>query len=190
MRNTRKLFGAVGSIAIITFFMGIAFVFTSCDNGTAGNTYESLILKGKDVRGDDVDVEFSTNRTISRAVMTMANGDAYAIRLNGRLISHGYLEISYHPYIIFKSLAGERFYASYISGIMTLTAVPDMNGGFVTGIIVTSPGTVFMPTPPPSSPSFPVDDDDDDDDDTDPVTDPGTDPGTDPDPDPGSDPNG
>jgi hypothetical protein len=122
-------------------------IFIGCDlfmpKETGGSTaYDPLIIRGRGPNGEEVEIEFTTTRTVPRAVLTPQTGDSYELRKDGRVTSSGKIEVD-ETHIIFKPSNGDRqFVASYVRGddYITLFEIPDDNGELVTGLGPTTPG--------------------------------------------------
>jgi len=93
----------------------LVLMFAGCDLfGTTTDepqTYAPLIIKGKDSQNRDIEVEFSTTRTVKASVTSARaaaqvvdpqSGDSYKIRLNSNLVSGGTIQVD-KPKITFTS---------------------------------------------------------------------------------------
>ena len=132
---------------VLGLFFAIAalgMMLAGCNIPVSGSgTYAPLIIRGTSINGDDIEIEISTTRTISRTVLTPMNGDSYVLRVNGREVSRGTIEVGEYHMTFYPSNGGQSFVGSYTGEgeHISLFGVPNEDGTLNTGI---------TPSPPPA----------------------------------------
>ena len=92
--NKRIILG----LLLVTAVSGMVFfgcdIFSDMTSGGDSSAYEPLIIRGRAITGENVEIEISTKRTRSRVVLTPENGDSYELRLDGKVTSRGTIQIN------------------------------------------------------------------------------------------------
>jgi hypothetical protein len=134
----KTIFGLL--IAILASGLLIAGCDIFPENFGGPSAYEPLIIRGKTINGDDVEVEISTKRT-PRVVLTPENGDNYVLRINGVEVSRGTIQLD-ETRMTFYPSNGQPFVADYTKGddYIFMYEIPDVDGGLTTGLGDSNPG--------------------------------------------------
>ena len=130
----RKILALLAVIAV----SGV--VFTGCDlleqigGGGDATAYEPLVIRGKTMNGDDIEITITTTRTAPRTVLTPANGDSYVLRVNGYETSRGTIGLNEGFMTLYPSNGNPPFTATYNGTNFSGLVVNMYESGAVTGV--------------------------------------------------------
>ena len=123
-------------LGVLLAIAALGMIFFGCDlfmseGAGSPSTYDPLIIPARGPNGEEVEIEFSTTRK-PKAVLTPQTGDSYVMRIDGRVISQGTVQID-EIHITFRPGNGApAFVGSYTRGVahidIVLFEIPDENG--------------------------------------------------------------
>jgi hypothetical protein len=126
---------AIAALGMIFFGCDLFMSESAGSPSSSLSTYDPLVITGRGLNGEEVEIEFSTTRTGPRAVLTPQTGDSYVMRMDGRVISQGTIDVDEIHIIFHPGNGAPSFVGSYTRGenYITLFEIPDENGEITPG---------------------------------------------------------